>query len=129
MALIKEVFSLILLMVISIFFASGARINNPHELERLNERRSGISYEQKSIAAHTITSAEPNYAPGYNNNPYDRVIYPEDRDLLPPSPPTARPVLPTETTTKLLGTRNNFGDLPQKCGPNQERINGECQDV
>lgn len=25
--------------------------------------------------------------------------------------------------------RNNFGDLPVKCGPNQEKIHGECQDV
>lgn len=25
--------------------------------------------------------------------------------------------------------RNNFGDLPVKCGPNQEKIDGECQDV
>lgn len=25
--------------------------------------------------------------------------------------------------------RNNFGDLPVKCGPNQEKIDGECHDV
>lgn len=25
--------------------------------------------------------------------------------------------------------RNNFGDLPVKCGPNQEKIHGACQDV
>lgn len=32
-------------------------------------------------------------------------------------------------TTLALDTRNNFGDLPKKCGPNEERIHGECREV
>lgn len=31
-------------------------------------------------------------------------------------------------TTDLL-SRSNFGDLPVKCGPNEERIHGECHQV
>lgn len=31
--------------------------------------------------------------------------------------------------TLSVDTRNNFGDLPRKCGPNEERIHGECREV
>lgn len=39
---------------------------------------------------------------------------------------------PTITNSKnmmSLDNRNNFGDLPKKCGPNEEKIHGECREV
>lgn len=37
---------------------------------------------------------------------------------------------PTNNKDKVsLEIRNNFGDLPKKCGPNEEKIHGECREV
>lgn len=124
MALIKEVISLIILMVISKFFVSGGPIH-PSEYERLNERNGDISYEQKNIAAPTAWQ-DPNYRPDYN--PYGVPQYPQFPQY-PELPPTIRTTPLPSTTTPEIGLRNNFGDLPVKCGPNQEKIHGECHDV
>lgn len=119
MVLIKEVASFILLMILSKIFVSGGQIYNPSEFERVNERRSGINYEQKNIGVPTWE--DPNYAVDYNNNPYRGV--PQYQGYPPITTTSPR------STTVGLNSRNNFGDLPVKCGPNQEKIHGECQDV
>lgn len=129
MALIKEVVSFMLLLIVSRFFVYGGRIINPSEFGSIDERRSG---EQKNFAAPT-TWQDPNFAPEYR--PCEISQYQER----PPVRTTARTTTTSTTTerstaritTKKLGldTRNNFGDLPVKCGPNQERIHGECRDV
>lgn len=121
MALIKEVISLIILMVISKFFVSGGRIH-PSEYERLNERNGDISYEQRNIAIPTVLQ-DPNYIPDFN--PYGLPQYQQ----FPQYPEFALTTSTPSTTTPAINLRNNFGDLPVKCGPNQEKIDGECHDV
>lgn len=107
MTLVKEVLSFILLIMLSKFFVSGGRIINPIEFESVDERRSGIIYEQKNIAPTTWENL--NYAPEYN--PYIIPVYQE----LPPTT-TAAASAEKITTPKLgLGNRNNFGDLPVNC--------------
>lgn len=130
MVLIKEVASFILMLVFSNLFVSGGQVYNPHEYEGLNGRRSGLNYEQKNIDAPVWEG--PNFSPNHNNYPSYRVPqypqhpqYPQYQGLPPPVITTA----PGSATTIEVKTRNNFGDLPEKCGPNQEKIHGECQDV
>lgn len=115
MALLKEVVSFILLLILSRFFVSGGRITNPIDsIGRFDERKSG---EQRNFAIST-TWPDPNFATDFK--PYQN---------------TPKPTITTTTTAKTttikvdLDVRNNFGDLPVKCGPNQEKIHGECQDV
>lgn len=108
MALLKEVVSFIFLLILSRFFVSGGRTTNPTEsIEILDERRSG---EQKNFGT---------------------LITWQDRSFATDFKPYRTTPKPTRTTTIKfdLGPRNNFGDLPVKCGPNQEKIHGECQDV
>lgn len=121
MALVKEVVSFILLLLLTKFSVFGGRILNPYELENLDGRRSGINYEQKHIGV-AIWEGPHYYAPEYY--PFVGPFYPG------PIPKTTPATTPKPSTTKLdVDSRNNFGDLPVKCGPNQEKIHGECQDV
>lgn len=124
MALIKEVISLIILMVISKFFVSCGRIH-PSEYGSSSERRSGTTYDQRNIAAPTAW-ADPNYTPDYNPYGAPQVQqFPQYPDSL----PTVQITSTTTTDVPLFENRNSFGDLPVKCGPNQEKIHGECRDV
>lgn len=122
MALVKEVVSLIILMVISKFLVSCGHIH-PSDYERLSVKRSGTINDQRNIAAPTAW-ADPNYTPGSNPQSDQRIQFPGSDSL-----PTVQATLRTTTQQPLLSARNNFGDLPVKCGPNQEKIHGACRDV
>lgn len=132
MALIKEVVSLIILMVISKFFVSCGRIHQS-DYERLDyERRSGTTNDQRNIAAPTAW-ADPNYTPDYNPYGAPQIQqypqYPQYPDSLPPIQTTTTTTTTTTTDVPEVINRNSFGDLPVKCGPNQEKIRGVCRDV
>lgn len=43
--------------------------------------------------------------------------------------PATIPAITPDCTKVLVGSRNNFGDLPIKCGPNEEKIDNECREV
>lgn len=40
-----------------------------------------------------------------------------------------KPTINNSKNMVSLDNRNNFGDLPKKCGPNEEKIHGECREV
>lgn len=123
MALIKEVVTFILLLFLSRFFVSGGRmVISSESIGRLDvEGKSGV---QRNIAPYTLWQ-DPNFV--RESNPYQSTKY---QDYPPKGiTATARPTTKATTINIDLNSRNNFGDLPTKCGPNQEKIHGECQDV
>lgn len=85
----------------------------------VNSQQSNYRPQQKPGTYPGQQNVEPNYRPQFESEKVSNVAKTPITSVSNEGP----------KATVDFNNRSNFGDLPVKCGPNEERIQGQCQQV